>query len=164
MYIIKNAWRNLLRAKGRNILIGLIVCIIALSSCIALIIMDRRRSVRKFTKFEGFDNPALEALLLEAMKVPSAFNMGYLVSFIDRHPYYTLKNREGKGENKIVAKATGRAYHSNCLQKQPKIRRPDLLQRTPESGGRKELTCKSTISQEQTEARKSLNNWRCSKV
>ncbi len=40
MYIIKNAWRNLLRSKGRNVLIGLIVCIIAFSSCIALIIME----------------------------------------------------------------------------------------------------------------------------
>lgn len=40
MYILKNAGRNILRAKGRSVLIGLIVCIIAFSSCIALIIME----------------------------------------------------------------------------------------------------------------------------
>jgi putative ABC transport system permease protein len=40
MYIFKNAGRNILRAKGRSVLIGLIVCIIAFSSCIALIIME----------------------------------------------------------------------------------------------------------------------------
>ncbi len=36
MYIFKNAMRNILRAKGRNFLIGLIAFVIATSSCIAL--------------------------------------------------------------------------------------------------------------------------------
>ena len=36
MYIIKNAWINIKRHLGRNILIGLIVLVIALSSTIAL--------------------------------------------------------------------------------------------------------------------------------
>ena len=36
MYIIKNAWVNIKRHLGRNILIGLIVLVIALSSTIAL--------------------------------------------------------------------------------------------------------------------------------
>jgi len=55
--------------------------------------MDRRRSVRKFTKFEGFDNPALEALLLEAMKVPSAFNMqSYRIVALDGDGHDKLWN------------------------------------------------------------------------
>lgn len=38
MYIIKNALRSIWRSKGRNILIGIIVFVIAASSCVALAI------------------------------------------------------------------------------------------------------------------------------
>ena len=44
MYIIKNAFRCIGRSKGRNVLIGIIVFIIALSACIGLSI---RRSAEK---------------------------------------------------------------------------------------------------------------------
>lgn len=36
MYILKNALRNISRSKGRNILIGIIVLVIAISSCVTL--------------------------------------------------------------------------------------------------------------------------------
>lgn len=36
MYIFKNAWRGIARAKGRNVLIGMIVLIISFSACISL--------------------------------------------------------------------------------------------------------------------------------
>lgn len=36
MYILKNAWRSVVRARGRNILVGIIVLVIAVSSCVAL--------------------------------------------------------------------------------------------------------------------------------
>lgn len=39
MYIIKNAWRNIRRAKGRSLLVGLIVLMVSLSACIALVIV-----------------------------------------------------------------------------------------------------------------------------
>ncbi|MGF7009687.1 putative ABC transport system permease protein [Lachnospiraceae bacterium PF1-22] len=39
MYIIKNAMRNVSRNRGRNILIGIIIFIIVLSSCVGLSIM-----------------------------------------------------------------------------------------------------------------------------
>ena len=39
MYIIKNALRNISRAKGRNLLIGLITLVIAIASSIAITIM-----------------------------------------------------------------------------------------------------------------------------
>ncbi len=38
MYIFKNAWINIKRNKGRNILIGIIITVITASSCIALAI------------------------------------------------------------------------------------------------------------------------------
>lgn len=59
MYIFKNAGRNLLRAKGRSVLIGLIVCIIAFSSCIALIIMESAES----TAEDGLSNLNITATI-----------------------------------------------------------------------------------------------------
>lgn len=40
MYIIKNAWKNITRSKGRNILVGAIVVLIAVASCVALAIQN----------------------------------------------------------------------------------------------------------------------------
>ena len=36
MYILKNALKNISRSLGRNVLIGIIVIVIAASSCVAL--------------------------------------------------------------------------------------------------------------------------------
>ena len=38
MYILKNAWLNIIRSKGRNILIGIIIMIVTIGSCIAITI------------------------------------------------------------------------------------------------------------------------------
>lgn len=46
MYILKNALRNILRSKGRNILIGIIVLAIATSSCVALSIKQAAVTAR----------------------------------------------------------------------------------------------------------------------
>lgn len=47
MYILKNAWRSVVRSKGRNVLIGIIVLVIALSSCVALSIRQAAESARE---------------------------------------------------------------------------------------------------------------------
>ena len=47
MYILKNAWRNVIRSKGRSILIGVIILAIALSSCLALSIRAAAEQTRK---------------------------------------------------------------------------------------------------------------------
>lgn len=47
MYIIKNALRSINRAKGRNILIGMIVLVIAISSCVALSIREAANSAKE---------------------------------------------------------------------------------------------------------------------
>lgn len=47
MYIIKNAWRNIVRSKGRNILIGIIIFIISVSLCIGLSIRQAASSARE---------------------------------------------------------------------------------------------------------------------
>ena len=47
MYILKNAWRSISRAKVRNILIGVIVLVIAISSCVALSIREAADSAKE---------------------------------------------------------------------------------------------------------------------
>ncbi len=46
MFIIKNAWRNIMRSKGRSILIGIIVMMIAFSACIGLCIRQSAETSR----------------------------------------------------------------------------------------------------------------------
>ncbi len=49
MYIVKNALRCITRSKGRNILIGIIVLVIAVSSCIGLSIRQAAQSAKEDT-------------------------------------------------------------------------------------------------------------------
>ena len=49
MYILKNALRSIARAKGRNILIGIIALIIAVSACVALSIRQSAETAREDT-------------------------------------------------------------------------------------------------------------------
>lgn len=49
MYIIQNAWKSIIRSKGRNILIGLIALIISLSGCLALSIRQAAETARTDT-------------------------------------------------------------------------------------------------------------------
>lgn len=49
MYIIQNAWKSIVRSKGRNILIGIIALIIALSGCLALSIRQAAETAREDT-------------------------------------------------------------------------------------------------------------------
>ena len=49
MYIIKNALKCIGRSKGRTILIGAIVLVIALSSCVGLSIRQAAESAREET-------------------------------------------------------------------------------------------------------------------
>ncbi|MCI5622335.1 ABC transporter permease [Anaerostipes sp.] len=47
MYLLKNAWKNVIRSKGRNLLIGLIVLIISVSACISLSIREAAENAKK---------------------------------------------------------------------------------------------------------------------
>ncbi len=49
MYIVKNAFRFISRSKGRNILIGVIVLVIAISACIGLSIRQAAQSAKEET-------------------------------------------------------------------------------------------------------------------
>lgn len=47
MYIIKNAMKNLCRSKGRNLLIGIIVFVIAVSACLGLSIHQASENAKE---------------------------------------------------------------------------------------------------------------------
>lgn len=47
MYIIKNAFRCISRAKGRNILIGLVVMLLSVASCLGLSIRQANKTLKK---------------------------------------------------------------------------------------------------------------------
>lgn len=47
MYILKNAFRNVVRSKGRNILMGIIIFIIAVSLCIGLSIRQAAANAKE---------------------------------------------------------------------------------------------------------------------
>ena len=47
MYIFKNAWKNITRNKGRNILIGIIIVVIAAASSITLAIRESANDIVK---------------------------------------------------------------------------------------------------------------------
>lgn len=49
MYILKNAFKSISRLKGRNILIGVIILVIALSSCLGLSIRQAAESAKEET-------------------------------------------------------------------------------------------------------------------
>ena len=49
MYILKNAWKCISRAKGRSILIGVIVLVISVSACLGLSIRQAAESAREET-------------------------------------------------------------------------------------------------------------------
>ena len=59
MYIIQNAWKSIVRSKGRNILIGIIALIIALSGCLALSIRQAAETAREDFDFESLAGEAL---------------------------------------------------------------------------------------------------------
>lgn len=59
LFILKNALRCILRSKGRNILIGIIVLVIATSCCIGLSIRQASESAKK----EALDNLSVTATI-----------------------------------------------------------------------------------------------------
>lgn len=56
MYIIKNAMKNLCRSKGRNLLIGIIVFIIAVSACLGLSIHQASENAKEEAQKKSYNN------------------------------------------------------------------------------------------------------------
>ena len=69
MYILKNAWTNIVRGKGRNILIGIIIIVVTVSACIALSI---NKSGSKLVESYKTSNPTEITFSLDMMSLRGA--------------------------------------------------------------------------------------------
>ena len=74
MYIFKNALKSIARSKGRNILIGIIVLVISVASCIGLSIRNAAEDARKST-LEGISVTAQISIDRSAMMSNMRDNM-----------------------------------------------------------------------------------------
>lgn len=70
MYIIKNAFKSISRSKGRNILIGIILTVIAIASCVALTIKNAANEV--VTSYKN-SNDIIATLTLDRKNLQSDF-------------------------------------------------------------------------------------------
>ena len=84
MYILKNALRCISRSKGRNVLIGIIVLVIAISSCIGLSIRQAAENAKEetlagmsVTANISFDRSSA----MKDMQIPNATQGGQPPSF-----------------------------------------------------------------------------------
>lgn len=72
MYIFKNAWKNIVRAKGRSILIFLLVFLITVASCIALSIQNSAEIAKDAT----YDSLSITAQInVDRQKIMTGANM-----------------------------------------------------------------------------------------
>lgn len=67
MYIFKNAWKSIVRSKGRNVLIGIVIVVIAISSCVALSIKNSANEIVKSNK-ESYDITGTLGIDREALR------------------------------------------------------------------------------------------------
>ena len=91
MYLLKNAFRDVMRSKGRNILIGLIIFIIAISLCIGLSIRQAAENARENT--------------LEGLSITAEIT-------VDRNAMMenSMANQNGEGEPPPLSRRTSRAF------------------------------------------------------
>ena len=66
MFVVKNAWKNVTRNKGRNMLIIVIVTIIAAAATIGLSIRQAAATARS----SGLDNTTATAQIMEGRLLP----------------------------------------------------------------------------------------------
>lgn len=105
MYIIKNALKCIGRSKGRNILIGVIVLVIAVSACFGLSIRQAAEKAKAdtldgltVTAAISFDRQSMmnqmknEAAIIRRRQKPENLIKGSLPHLWARRPRSALKN------------------------------------------------------------------------
>lgn len=147
MYIVKNALRNLLRSKGRNILIGLIVLVIAVASCLALSIRQAAATARE----SGLENLAvtgqisldrqamMQKIQQEGGDMKNAFRSMESLSLEEMQTYaksqyvkdftYTLTTSLNAGEGLEAVDTSGSSDSGDNAQDQQPPNLPDGRQR-----------------------------------
>lgn len=104
MYIIQNAWKSITRNKGRNILIGIVVFVIATASCVALSIREAAATAREDT-LEGLSitaqisydrSSAMKEMKENQGEIDREALKGQQMSLDD---YMTYTKAQGKGDS-----------------------------------------------------------------
>ncbi len=101
MYIIQNALKSILRSKGRNILIGIIIMVIAVSSCIALSIRNSANEIVSAQK-ESFAITATIGIDREAMRTNSQSGGTDMKTIMASVPALTVDQLENYADSTYV--------------------------------------------------------------
>jgi len=101
MYIVKNALKSISRSKGRNILIGIIIMVIAVSSCIALSIRNSANEVVSKQK-ESFAITATVGINRESMRTNSQSNGTDMRTLMESIPALTVDQLKNYADSKYV--------------------------------------------------------------
>jgi len=101
MYIFKNAWKSIARSKGRNILIGLIVVIIAIASCIALSINNSANEIVKAQQ-ESAEVTASLSIDRQALMEDARSSGGDMKNTMTSLPALTMDEIEEYGTSEYV--------------------------------------------------------------
>ena len=98
MYIIKNALKCISRSKGRNVLIGVIVLVIAVSACLGLSIRQAAESAKEETMGSmsvtatiSFDRSSL----MQGMQKPDSSRGGFQQGGFDRDQFQSMMSGSG---------------------------------------------------------------------
>jgi putative ABC transport system permease protein len=101
MYIIKNALKSISRSKGRNILIGIIIMVIAVSSCIALSIRNSANEIVSAQK-ESFAITATVGIDREAMRTNSQSSGSDMKTLMESIPALTVDQLKNYADSTYV--------------------------------------------------------------
>jgi putative ABC transport system permease protein len=101
MYIIKNALKSISRSKGRNVLIGIIVLVIAVSSCVALAIRNSANEIVKNQK-ESFNIAATLGVDRNALRTDSEASGTDMRTLMDSIPALTVDELKNFADSQYV--------------------------------------------------------------
>ena len=101
MYIVKNALKSISRSKGRNILIGIIIMVISVSSCIALSIRNSANEIVSKEK-ESFAITATVGVDRQALRSTAQSGSTDVRTLMDSIPALTVDQLKNYADSKYV--------------------------------------------------------------
>jgi len=101
MYILKNALKSISRSKGRNILIGIIILVIAVSSCIALSIRNSANEIVSKEK-QSFVITATVGVNRQALRSAAQTGGTDMRTLMDSIPALTVDELKSYANSKYV--------------------------------------------------------------
>jgi putative ABC transport system permease protein len=101
MYIIKNALKSISRSKGRNILIGIIILVVAVSSCVALSIRNSANEIVSAQK-ASYDITATIGVNRDALRSSSQSSGTDMRTLMESVPALTVDQLKTYADSQYV--------------------------------------------------------------